>query len=389
MIGEVTGIRKIRMLYLQLLYRCNLECDHCFHGKRLQHADAFTTEQAINPITLMREQYGTEAVTLLGGEPFVYKDLAQVVRHAKEELGQQVEICTNGYLIERRLTEIAPHLDLLRVSLEGISSTNDRIRKVGSYQSALEALSLARRLGVPTGVTTTVTSQNINEVLPLAHALSRFGVRQLKLHHLRAVGNAAERPELLVTDPTACSRLREELRTAELSIEVIVDEDLSEHGAPKICVPADGPGEIERIEADPRGALTMSCKAVGKDSHAFWYEKSTNHRALVGRPRHHIAARPAPARHLPPRLRRGRAPSPPRREGQAGLPLGRPRRDRHGPGDRRLRPLPDAPRGHHGPQPRRGPPGDPRHRHARGTLPCRHRACGSTPSPSSPSSAPR
>ncbi|MBT2443181.1 radical SAM protein [Streptomyces sp. ISL-36] len=276
MIGEVTGIRKIRMLYLQLLYRCNFECDHCFHGKRLQHADAFTAEQAINIITLMREQYGTEAVTLLGGEPFVYKDLAQVVRHAKEELGQQVEICTNGYRIERRLTEIAPHLDLLRVSLEGVGSTNDRIRRFGSYQAALSALNLARELGVTTGVTMTVTSRNVDEVLPLARILQKFGVQQLKLHHLRAVGNAADHPELLVTDPTAYGRLREELQTAALSIDVIVDEDLSEHGAPEICAPADGPGEIERIEADPRGALTMSCKAVGKDSHAFWYEKSAN-----------------------------------------------------------------------------------------------------------------
>ena len=76
MIGEVTGIRKIRMLYLQLLYRCNFECLHCFHGERLQHADAFTAEEAVNLIRLMRDQYGTEAVTLLGGEPFVYKDLA-------------------------------------------------------------------------------------------------------------------------------------------------------------------------------------------------------------------------------------------------------------------------------------------------------------------------
>ncbi|GAA4966680.1 hypothetical protein GCM10023238_38100 [Streptomyces heliomycini] len=114
MIREVTGIRKIRMLYLQLLYRCNFTCLHCFHGKRLQYADAFTADEAVGLLTLMRDEYGTEAVTLLGGEPFVHRDLSQVVRHAKEELGQRVEICTNGYRIERRLTEIAPHLDLLR-----------------------------------------------------------------------------------------------------------------------------------------------------------------------------------------------------------------------------------------------------------------------------------
>ncbi|CAM5494584.1 MULTISPECIES: radical SAM protein [Streptomyces] len=274
MIEEVTGIKKIRMLYLQLLYRCNFTCLHCFHGKRLQYADAFTVDEAADLLTLMRDEYGTEAVTLLGGEPFVHRDLAQVVRHAKEELGLRVEICTNGYRIERRLTEIAPYLDLLRVSLEGVGSTNDGIRKQGSYKSALEALRLARDLGVPTGATMTVTSRNIAEVLPLGRALAELGVRQLKLHHLRPVGNAADHPELLVTSPSAYGRLRDDLASADLPLEVIVDEDLSEDGAPQVCAPSDGPREIDRIEVDPRGALTMSCKAVGKDAHAFWYEKA-------------------------------------------------------------------------------------------------------------------
>ncbi|MFF7406632.1 radical SAM protein [Streptomyces murinus] len=282
MIGDITGIRKIRMLYLQLLYRCNFTCLHCFHGKRLQYADTFTAEEAANLLTLMRDEYGTEAVTLLGGEPFVHRELPQVVRYAKKELGQCVEICTNGYRIEHRLTEIAPHLDMLRVSLEGVGSTNDDIRKRGSYQSALDSLVLARDLGVPTGATMTVTSRNIGEILPLAGVLGQLGVRQLKLHHLRPVGNAADHPELLVTDRAAYGRLREELAETRLPLEVIVDEDLSEHGSPEVCAPSRGPREIDRIEADPRGGLTMSCKAVGKDSHAFWYEKASNR--IVHRP---------------------------------------------------------------------------------------------------------
>ncbi|MFJ9111094.1 radical SAM protein [Streptomyces sp. NPDC102283] len=200
MISEVTGIRRIRMLYLQLLYRCNFECLHCFHGKRLQHADAFTTDEAVNLLTLMRDEYGTEAVTLLGGEPFVYRDLAQVVRYAKRDLGMQVEICTNGYRIERRLTEIAPDLDLLRVSLEGIGTTNDKIRKFGSYRSALSALEIAQQLGVRAGATMTVTSRNIDEVAvrspgvgwrPVPARCGAFGrgssILDIELLNLRAV----------------------------------------------------------------------------------------------------------------------------------------------------------------------------------------------------------
>ncbi|WP_274031861.1 SAM-dependent methyltransferase [Streptomyces sp. MMBL 11-1] len=49
----------------------------------------------------------------------------------------------------------------------------------------------------------TVTSRNIDEVLPLGRALAELGVQQLKLHHPRPVGNAADHPELLVTSRDA------------------------------------------------------------------------------------------------------------------------------------------------------------------------------------------
>ncbi len=275
MIHEITGIRKIRMLYLQLLYRCNFSCAHCFHGERLKHADAFTAEQACNLMRLMQSQHDTEAVTLLGGEPFVYRDLARVVRYAKHSLGLTVEICTNGYRVGPRLREIAPCIDLLRVSLEGIGNTNDLIRRTGSYDAALETLTLAKDLDMRTGATLTVNRYNIEEVADLARTLESLGVSQFKLHQLRPVGNAALHPEILVTNSTAYSDLREQLRSAALGIEVVLDEDLSEDSAPACGTPG-ARDEIDRIESDPRGALTMSCKAVGKDSHAFWYDKDAD-----------------------------------------------------------------------------------------------------------------
>ncbi|WP_028478605.1 radical SAM protein [Nocardia sp. CNY236] len=281
MIHEITGIRKVRMLYLQLLYRCNFSCAHCFHGERLKHADAFTAQQACNLLLLMRSQHDTEAVTLLGGEPFVYKDLARVVRYAKHTLGLTVEICSNGYRIGPRLRDIAPCVDLLRISLEGIRNTNDLIRRAGSYTAALETLALARSLGVQTGATLTVNRYNIGEVVDLAETLQSLGVLQLKLHQLRPVGNAALHPEMLVTSSSAYSKLRDQLGNTALGIEIILDEDLSEDGAPACAVPGER-DEIDRIESDPRGALTMSCKAVGKDSHAFWYDKSSDR--IVHRP---------------------------------------------------------------------------------------------------------
>ena len=69
--------------------------------------------------------------------------------------------------------------------------------------------------------------------MPLARTL-RSSVRELKLHQLRPVGNAAQHPDMLVTDPAAYTRLREQLRDTPLGIEVILDQDLSENHTPDL-----------------------------------------------------------------------------------------------------------------------------------------------------------
>ncbi|MEV0062038.1 hypothetical protein [Nocardia sp. NPDC050718] len=114
---------------------------------------------------------------------------------------------------------------------------------------------------------------NIDEVVDLARTLQSHGVAQLKLHQLRAVGNAAQHPDMLITDPAAYTDLRSRLGEAHLNIAVILDDDLNESPT---CPTSAGNDTIDRIETDPRGALTMSCKAVGNDSHAFWYDKASD-----------------------------------------------------------------------------------------------------------------
>lgn len=274
MITETTGITTIETLYLQLLYRCQFRCDHCFHGDRLAWRDAYTLEQATSLIELMRRDYDTGAINFLGGEPFLHTHLGALLAHAKHDLGMRTEICTNGYRITRKLTEFGHDIDLLRISLEGMEQANDAIRHPGSYQQATAALAHAQRLGIATGATMTVTASNIDDVVPLALRLQEFGVRELKLHHLRPVGFAADHPELQVADDAAYRRMRDRIGERLLEINVVADEQLGTEHEPKTLTRYGS--TARRIEADPRGYLTMSCNAVGTDAHAFYYDKQHN-----------------------------------------------------------------------------------------------------------------
>lgn len=273
MITESTGITTIETLYLQLMYRCQFRCAHCFHGERLKWREAYTPQQAMDLIELMHREYQTSAVNFLGGEPFLYTCLGELLAYAKRKLGMRTEICTNGYRITAKLAEVRRDLDFLRVSLEGLEAANDAIRHPGSFQEAVSALSAARELEVPAGVTMTVTATNIRDVVPLARHLHNLGVRELKLHHLRRVGYAAENPQLQIADAAAYRDLRAQLGAAHLPIAVLVDGQLTDRDEP---ADADYGGTAPRIESDPRGYLTMSCNAVGIDAHSFYFDKQNS-----------------------------------------------------------------------------------------------------------------
>ncbi|WP_433185663.1 radical SAM protein [Actinoallomurus sp. CA-150999] len=276
MIREIAHVRHIRMLYLQLLYHCNFACQHCFHGELLKAEDSYSEQEVGAMLRYFRTNYGLAAVTLLGGEPLLHPGIVEVCREAKA-LGLAVEICTNGHFgFQHQVEKLAPYLDKLRISLEGLQPANDRIRHPGSFVAAMRTIEAAHRLDIPLGATMTVTATNLHDVVPLARLLEQRGVQELKLHCLRPVGNATQHPELFITDTARYTALHEAIRHANLGIELRYDADLAPHPHSDACATNGNRAgqDLDRIEADPRGGLTMSCKAVGRHAHAFRWDSS-------------------------------------------------------------------------------------------------------------------
>lgn len=274
MLTEITGIHRVRTLYLQLLYRCNFSCRHCFHGELLADPEHYTLEEAQAILRHFRDSYQLEAIAFLGGEPLLYRDIVDLCHYAKNDLGLRTEMCSNAHRGFRgTLSRLAPALDKFRVSLDGLADTHDAIRQRGSFTGAIEMIDHARDLGVTTGATMTVTAHNLDQVVALAQLLQQHGVRELKLHALRLVGNAASSPDLEVTDTSRYGRLHEQIAQADLDIAMIYDSDLLPASAGPACSNLVADGWLDRIESDPRGGLTVSCKAVGRNANAFRWDK--------------------------------------------------------------------------------------------------------------------
>jgi MoaA/NifB/PqqE/SkfB family radical SAM enzyme len=89
--------------------------------------------------------FGATFLGITGGEPFLRKDLFEIVGYAKER-GLSVSIITDGRGVDDGAVQnIVKNEMRVSISIDGAEAVNDRIRGKGAYASAV---GLAKKLGV-------------------------------------------------------------------------------------------------------------------------------------------------------------------------------------------------------------------------------------------------
>ena len=149
-------------------YRCQMQCKMCDIWR--------------NPTNRLEEIKAKELemlpsfkfVNITGGEPFVRRDLDEIVEVMMGK-SPRIVISTSGWHTERifRLAERFPNIGI-RVSIEGLSQKNDELRgREGSFDRGLRVLLTLKEMGIKDiGYGCTVSNHNSEDMLWL-YRLSR------------------------------------------------------------------------------------------------------------------------------------------------------------------------------------------------------------------------
>jgi radical SAM protein with 4Fe4S-binding SPASM domain len=141
---EISHFARIpREAGIELTYRCNLRCKMCgvFGKIRNHHDEELTVAEYRNLFVQMREM-GIGLVTFTGGEPFVRKDLFDIVGEAKSQ-GLRCNIFSNGTLINREALKqvFESGVDKLIFSVDGMNGVHDEIRGIpGSFDRVIQSI---------------------------------------------------------------------------------------------------------------------------------------------------------------------------------------------------------------------------------------------------------
>jgi hopanoid biosynthesis associated radical SAM protein HpnH len=131
---------------LEPLFACNLACAGC--GKTVYPADVLRQRMPVATAVAAIEESGAPMVSIAGGEPLLHGEIdrltAELLRRKRF-----VYLCTNGLLLERKLSLFRPSPYFAWVvHLDGLRARHDElVGRQGVFDQAVEAIRAAKKAG--------------------------------------------------------------------------------------------------------------------------------------------------------------------------------------------------------------------------------------------------
>lgn len=167
-------MRTPRSVDISITGRCNLRCTYCSHFGTPNEVD---TDLATREWLQFFDELGRSAVmdvTLMGGEPFLRKDLPELLQGLVRN-GMRFSLLTNGTLITEEMaaflaeTRRCKHV---QVSIDGSRpQAHEACRGDGTFERAVAAVGILRAHGINVSVRVTLHRHNVYDLEETARLL--------------------------------------------------------------------------------------------------------------------------------------------------------------------------------------------------------------------------
>jgi len=229
---------------LDLTYRCNERCIHCYLDHH-DHGEMTTAE--IKDLLDQMANAGVFYLTLSGGEILMRRDFFGILEHARLRTFC-IKLKTNGVLIRKQEADRIKALGVESVQISIYShrhEVHDAITKMpGSLRQSIEAVRLLREHGLHVIMANVLMRQNVNDYR---------GVRDL----------ATELGAQFIVDPTITPMMDGDRSILSLNVDEAALREVFRNEAligkvEEFCAPPQGPGE-EALDMLPCSAGHTAC----------------------------------------------------------------------------------------------------------------------------------
>ena len=170
---------------IELTYRCNLNCIHCYSkGRETEELNTLQWKKILDEI----HKEGCLWLTVTGGEPLLRKDFLEIYNYAYSK-GLLISIFTNATLLSQKVLDfLNGHRPFcIEISLYGISKQvyESVTRLTGSFQKVRDNISRLLEINMPLVLKTVGLKQNKDEILKVKAFTERLlGKKRFKFDSL-------------------------------------------------------------------------------------------------------------------------------------------------------------------------------------------------------------
>jgi MoaA/NifB/PqqE/SkfB family radical SAM enzyme len=160
-----------------LTLKCNDSCEfsRLWQKKEFQEMQETGAADVKKNLRSLRDM-GVLVMNFTGGEPLLYEELPEVLRISKR-LGFFNVLTTNGILYLEKADLITNFVDHLVFSLDSpIPAEHNRIRGTNCYQSVIDGIKAAKRLGKNPIINFTVTRDTVGDLPDMVDLSQSLGV---------------------------------------------------------------------------------------------------------------------------------------------------------------------------------------------------------------------
>lgn len=190
----------LEQVFLYVTQHCNIRCLTCYALDQLQRDADLPFDDLVRVLAALRAR-GAWRLSLLGGEPTVYRRLGDLVTDARALGYRFIRINTNGMFAPSLLRDSRLRaIDVICFSIDGATAAvNDSIRKGASLVRIVANLQRAADIGFDVRVNATITTRNIDQVFDIIALAQRSGASEVNLNVMFLMGYALDHQELAIS----------------------------------------------------------------------------------------------------------------------------------------------------------------------------------------------
>ena len=181
--------------------RCNLACRHCYSDSTSRRYEEMSTAEALAFLDDIAA-FGSPALLLSGGEPFMRPDLLELMGEARSR-GLAVTISSNGTLVTTEGARAVAEAGVryVGISVDGLEADHDAFRgRRGAYRRAMAGIAALKAEGVRVGIRVTLTATAIAALPDLFAMVEREGIDRACFYHLVPAGRGVSQEAVEPSD---------------------------------------------------------------------------------------------------------------------------------------------------------------------------------------------